>query len=208
MQYRQKRNIFPKTIVLYRDGVSEGEYAQVENNEIQAIQAVLDDLERDTKHKARLIFIVVGKRHHVRFFPKDRSDADRSGNLHPGLVIDSEVVHSTYVDFYLQSQGGLKGTSRPGHYVVLKNDAGLTVDQLQELSFALCHVYAAATRSVSIPAPVYYADRLCARADFQFRPELDYANETATNSSGSDFNLDTWKQGLGQAILNQQMYFV
>lgn len=33
-------------------------------------------------------------------------------------------------------------------------------DALQALSFALCHVYARATRSVSIPAPVYCAPRL------------------------------------------------
>lgn len=30
-----------------------------------------------------------------------------------------------------------------------------SADAMQALSFALCHVYAASTRSVSIPAPVY-----------------------------------------------------
>ena len=30
-----------------------------------------------------------------------------------------------------------------------------SADGLQSLSFALCHVYARSTRSVSIPAPVY-----------------------------------------------------
>jgi hypothetical protein len=30
-----------------------------------------------------------------------------------------------------------------------------SADTMQNLSFALCHVYARATRSVSIPAPVY-----------------------------------------------------
>ena len=30
-----------------------------------------------------------------------------------------------------------------------------SADAIQGLSFALCHVYARATRSVSIPAPVY-----------------------------------------------------
>jgi len=89
---------------------------------------------------------------------------------------------------------------------VLKNDARLTADDLQELSFALCHVYAAATRSVSIPAPVYYADRLCARADFQFKPEMDYADETSTDTS--EFSLKRWQDGLGQSVLRQQMYFI
>ncbi|EKM55524.1 uncharacterized protein PHACADRAFT_121053 [Phanerochaete carnosa HHB-10118-sp] len=221
-RYSEKQRRFPGRIVIYRDGVSEGEYAQVETNEIQAIKgAILHAVHfrRHTRHKAELIFIVVGKRHHVRFFPKDRSDADRTGNCFPGLVVDREIVHSTYMDFYLQSQGGLKGTSRPSHYIVLKNDANRSADLLQELSFALCHVYAAATRSVSIPAPVYcewrflsgaprslLPQRLCTRAVFQFRPELDYADESSTETS--EFSLEKWQQGLGQSILKQQMYFI
>lgn len=32
---------------------------------------------------------------------------------------------------------------------------------MQALSYALCHVYAPACRSVSIPAPVYCASTLC-----------------------------------------------
>ncbi len=38
---------------------------------------------------------------------------------------------------------------------VLLDENNLSPDGLQELSFALCHVYARSTRSVSIPAPVY-----------------------------------------------------
>lgn len=39
------------------------------------------------------------------------------------------------------------------------------MNRLQQLSFALCHVYAAATRSVSIPAPVYCEPRPPAEAN-------------------------------------------
>lgn len=35
------------------------------------------------------------------------------------------------------------------------NCFSLSADAMQALSFALCHVYARSTRSVSIPAPVY-----------------------------------------------------
>jgi hypothetical protein len=35
------------------------------------------------------------------------------------------------------------------------NGCVFSADGLQSLSFALCHVYARSTRSVSIPAPVY-----------------------------------------------------
>ena len=38
---------------------------------------------------------------------------------------------------------------------MLYDENSFTPDSLQALSYALCHVYARATRSVSIPAPVY-----------------------------------------------------
>lgn len=102
--------------------------------------------------------IVVGKRHHVRFFPAGGpQSADQSGNCKAGTVVDSDITHPVELDFYLQSHAGLLGTSRPAHYNVLYDDNNLTADALQALSFALCHVYARSTRSVSIPAPVYCA---------------------------------------------------
>lgn len=39
--------------------------------------------------------------------------------------------------------------------VTKSNNSLCSADGLQSLSFALCHVYARSTRSVSIPAPVY-----------------------------------------------------
>ena len=120
----------------------------------------------------KLTVIVVGKRHHVRFFPMSAHEGDNSGNCPAGTVVDRDIGHPTEFDFYLQSHGGLLGTSRPAHYNVLLDESNFTFvsfsistkatflcpcspDGLQQLSFALCHVYARSTRSVSIPAPVY-----------------------------------------------------
>ena len=55
--------------------------------------------------QAKITIIVVGKRHHVRFFP-GQSDADRSGNCPAGTVVDKDIVHPTEFDFYLQSHSG------------------------------------------------------------------------------------------------------
>ncbi|KAH9842843.1 Piwi domain-containing protein [Rhodofomes roseus] len=165
---------YPQKVVFFRDGVSEGEYEQVSQNEIQSIRNVLKDMikidpsgvELKSGEKAfgpgmplpKITFIVVGKRHHVRFFPRNRNEADNSGNCPPGFVIDDQITNAKYPDYYLQSHSGIQGTSRPSHYIVLENELGLPPDTYQRLSFDLCHVYASATRSVSIPAPVYYAD--------------------------------------------------
>jgi len=69
--------------------------------------------------------IIVGKRHHVRFFPP-ANGGDKSGNCPAGTVVDRDVVHPTEFDFYLQSHGGLLGTSRPAHYSVLYDENGFS----------------------------------------------------------------------------------
>lgn len=77
---------------------------------------------KDLGISPKLTVIVVGKRHHVRFFPKDKED--RSGNCLAGTVVDRGVTHPVEFDYYLQSHAGLKGTSRPAHYNVLLDENG------------------------------------------------------------------------------------
>ena len=72
----------------------------------------------DLRIDPKITIIVVGKRHHVRFFPLNERDGDKSGNCPAGTVVDREIAHPTEFDFYLQSHGGLLGTSRPAHYSV------------------------------------------------------------------------------------------
>ncbi|KAG8935247.1 hypothetical protein FRC02_008382 [Tulasnella sp. 418] len=175
-----------KRVIFYRDGVSEGQFQQVLDLEVPQIKEAL----AAKKINAKITVIVVGKRHHVRFFPDDPRDADKSGNCPAGTVVDSDIAHPTEFDFYLQSHGGLLGTSRPSHYSVLLDENNFTPDALQQLSFALCHVYARSTRSVSIPAPVYYADIVCARAVTHYDPAKQAKmgsseGDGATTASGS-----------------------
>lgn len=70
----------------------------------------------------KITVIVVGKRHHVRFFPTSPETSDKTGNCRAGTVVDRDVGHPTEFDFYLQSHGGLLGTSRPAHYNVLLDE--------------------------------------------------------------------------------------
>lgn len=59
-----------------------------------------------------------------------------------------------------------QGTSRPSHYQVLWDDNCFTADELQLLTYQLCHTYVRCTRSVSIPAPAYYARLVAFRARY------------------------------------------
>ena len=76
-------------------------------------------------------------------------------NIH--IFFSLGITHPTEFDFYLCSHQGIQGTSRPSHYHVLWDDNHFDADELQQLTFQLCHTYVRCTRSVSIPAPAYYA---------------------------------------------------
>ncbi|KAG8923760.1 hypothetical protein FRC01_012373, partial [Tulasnella sp. 417] len=192
MQYRKDvektANPAPRRILFYRDGISEGQFKECKEKEVPAIFTACD---RVGIPRPKLTFIVVGKRHHVRFFPPPGGSADRSGNAPAGLVVDREITSSVEFDFYLQSHGGLLGTSRSAHYNVLVDQNGFLPDELQRLSFSLCHVYARATRSVSIVPPVYYADTVCARAKHHYDPDGAYGAASdsmsqVTTTAGND----------------------
>ncbi|KAG0005891.1 Eukaryotic translation initiation factor 2C [Entomortierella chlamydospora] len=171
----------PTRILFYRDGVSEGQFAEVLKNEIAAIRAACQRL--DINYKPDLTFVVVQKRHHTRFFPLKPSEGNQLGNCHPGTVIDTHIVHPFEFDFYLQSHAGLIGTSRPAHYYVLLDDNKFAPDELQELTYKLCHLYARCTRSVSIVPAAYYAHLVAARARFHARGD-HFSDTVSSNSAG------------------------
>ncbi|KAG9005743.1 hypothetical protein FRB94_001309 [Tulasnella sp. JGI-2019a] len=196
MAYRRdiekKKILAPRRIIFYRDGVSEGQFEQVVRIEVPRIRAACV---RAKIPAPKLTVVIVGKRHHNRFFPANAKDADRSGNAPAGLVIDREITNSIEFDFFLQSHGGLLGTSRSAHYSCLVDENNFTADDLQQLSFSLCHVYARATRSVSIVAPTYYADTVCARAKHHYDPDdsigdfSDTASQVSSEAAEAQVNI-------------------
>ena len=57
-----------------------------------------------------------------------------------------------------------QGTSRPTHYHILHDDSNFTADELELLTYYMCHLFSRCTRSVSNPAPSYYAHLAAYRA--------------------------------------------
>lgn len=163
--YRVNRGRKPQRIVFYRDGVSEGQFAMVQQHEISAIRRACAELEPD--YMPALTMIVIQKRHHTRLFPATDRDGDRkTGNVPAGTVVDMGICHPKEFDFYLMSHAALLGTSRPCHYHVLHDDNAFGCRELQQLTFALCHLLVRCTRSVSMVPAAYYAHLVAFRARF------------------------------------------
>ncbi|KAF9049360.1 Piwi-domain-containing protein [Hymenopellis radicata] len=220
-QFGEKARTAPATIIFYRDGISEGELDAVGKHEVRQLQTAVDELwvEKGLGNlpKPKITFLVVGKRHHMVFFGQDNRVKDRTGNLKAGFVTTGGVTSPLFKDFYLQSHAAIKGTSRSGHYIVLRDDTfNFDQNKIQDLSFALCHTYAKATRSVSIPTPVYLLiltihQEVCTRGAFHFNENLRYGGDDASTVSGAqNFDLQTWTNGwkhVNNKIRNS-MYFL
>jgi hypothetical protein len=140
-------NSLPENILVCRDGVSEGQYAMVRDVELPALRRACAKVYPQDQTAAgfpHFTVLVVGKRHHTRFYPaahpKDtqfrgtaKGDTtpgeggavirhDKTGNSLPGTVVDRGVTEVHNWDFFLQAHAALQGTARPAHYFVIHDD--------------------------------------------------------------------------------------
>lgn len=182
MFYKSTGGYKPHRIIMYRDGVSEGQFIHLLQHELPAVREACIKLEAD--YKPGITFIVVQKRHHTRLFCADKKEqSGKSGNIPAGTTVDVGITHPTEFDFYLCSHQGIQGTSRPSHYHVLWDDSHLDSDELQCLTYQLCHTYVRCTRSVSIPAPAYYAHLVAFRARYHL-VEKEHDSGEGSHQSG------------------------
>ncbi|XP_039253846.2 protein argonaute-2-like [Styela clava] len=202
----------PVRVIMYRDGVSEGQFNQVLSHELRAIREACTKLE--VGYQPGITFIIVQKRHHTRLFCRNKEDKiGKSGNIPAGTTVDLGICHPTEFDFYLCSHAGIQGTSRPSHYHVLWDDNSFTADDLQILTYQLCHTYVRCTRSVSIPAPAYYAHLVAFRARYHL-VDKDYdSGEGSSHQSGfSQHDATAQFQAMAKAVIvhpntGRNMYF-
>lgn len=166
----------PAQIILFRDGVSESQFNQVLNYE-------LDDIVKAYKHLGegdipKFTVIVAQKNHHTKLF-----QASGSKYVPPGTIVDMKIVHPRNYDFYMCAHAGMIGTSWPTHYHVLLDEIGFSPDQFQEFVHSLSCVYQRSTTAISIVAPVKYAHH-AAKQMGQFVNFEDFS-ETSSKQKGS-----------------------
>ncbi|KAJ8969355.1 hypothetical protein NQ317_016140 [Molorchus minor] len=78
--------------------------------------------------------------------------------------VDTNITHPFMQDFYLVSHASIQGVAKPTKYCTLWDDNNMSNDDIEELAYFLCHMFTRCTRSVSYPAPTYYAHLAAARA--------------------------------------------
>ncbi|RMY49126.1 hypothetical protein D0865_07676 [Hortaea werneckii] len=204
------KNELPAKIILYRDGVSEGQYDQVLLRELPSFHAAFKRKYGAENKWPKMTVIVVGKRHHTRFFPTSRDHADYnpqrekgSWNPLPGTIVDRHIGNRILGEFWLQAHQGLQGTARPAHYVILKDDIKFEADELQRFTHNMCYLFNRATKAVSICPPAYYADLLCERG-------RSYLHSTLNENHGTDSSVfdasEEWTGGVHPKLAESTWY--
>ncbi|KAK4517552.1 uncharacterized protein ATC70_000892 [Mucor velutinosus] len=203
-KFYQKTGLKPQRMIFYRDGVADSQFQHVMTAEVNVIRQACAHLDPD--FRPTITFVVVQKRHRVRFLPANRNDADRSGNCLPGLVVDTHIVHPFEFDFYLQAHAAIKGTARATHYYVLFDENQFNANTLQDLTFKLCYSYARSTGPVSLVPAVYYADLVAARARLH-RPSEDWSDTTMTGDTAA-MEAQVAAYATVDAKIKDSMYFM
>ncbi|CAN9164259.1 unnamed protein product [Alternaria alternata] len=156
----------PENILIYRDGVSEGQYDMVLSQELPQLRKACEAVYPATDTK------------------KAAGDCDgnpdigkSSGNTKPGTVVDRGVTEARNWDFFLRAHAALQGTARPCHYYIVHDEIFRQIyakqvpapfsniaDIVEDLTHNMCYLFGRATKAVSLCPPAYYADLACERA--------------------------------------------
>ncbi|KAL1230452.1 Protein argonaute-1 [Trichinella pseudospiralis] len=160
---RNNDNTLPKSVIVYRDGVSESQFEMVLQSEKVSLQEAFSKFRRG--YSPKLTIVIVQKRHHTRFFKTHINPRDNNlnQNIPAGTVVDTGPVSCRLFDFYLCSHLGIQGTSRPTLYTVLYDENDFNADEMQGVTYLLCQTYQRCNKSVSMPAPVYHAHHAATR---------------------------------------------
>jgi eukaryotic translation initiation factor 2C len=174
---KYNKGAYPENVLVYRDGVSEGQYNSVLDQELPLLRKACEEVypAGATKNRfPRISIIIVGKRHHTRFYPTKKEEADRSSNPQNGTIVDRGVTEARNWDFFLQAHTAIQGTARPAHYFIVLDEIfrdrkvqapfANAADALEDLTHNMCYLYGRATKAVSICPAAYYADLVCERA--------------------------------------------
>ncbi|PIN22711.1 Translation initiation factor 2C (eIF-2C) [Handroanthus impetiginosus] len=200
--YAQLNKVRPTKIIVFRDGVSEGQIKMVLSEELFDLKKALHNY--DSHYNPAITIVVAQKRHQTRLFVENRNDGGSTGNVPPGTVVDTDIIHPRDFDFYLCSHYGGLGTSKPTHYYVLWDENGFSSDELQKLIYDMCFTFARCTKPVSLVPPVYYADLVAYRGRMFQEVVMDTQYRGASSSTAS-FNQSFYNL---HSDLENVMFFV
>uniref|UniRef100_A0A158QKI6 Piwi domain-containing protein n=1 Tax=Haemonchus placei TaxID=6290 RepID=A0A158QKI6_HAEPC len=172
-------NKFPRDLIIYRSGLSEGSFSTILTHEIPLLRGALAAL---GAKNVKIVFIVAQKEHNVRLMLEriDRTRRPTEQNIPPGVVVDEGLTHPSFKEFYLNSHITLQGSARTPRYTVLVDDLNLSMDELEGMTYVLTYDHQIVNLPTSLPTPLYVANRYAERGRNTYA-RLSYNNTSLCN---------------------------
>lgn len=147
---------YPKQVIVYRDGVGDGQLSIVHDNEVKQFEDAFNRVIPNKAMQPKLVFIVVKKNTNTRLFARARA----LQNPQPGTVVSSEIVHAGWYEFFLVPHIANQGMVSPTNFVVVKDDLKLDPVALQTFTYHQCFVYQNWSGSIKVPAMCQNAHKM------------------------------------------------
>lgn len=155
--FKKHNGAYPCRVIFYRDGVGEGQVQGICVPEIEQIKSAIASIGR--KDDTKLMYINTCKRVNTRIFD---GNVGNFKNPMPGTVVDSCVTDKDVYEFYLVSVSARQGMTTPTRFTVLYDAVGTSPDQIEALTYKLCHTYYNVSGAIKEPSCIRYAHRLAA----------------------------------------------
>ena len=153
-EYEKVNGCFPERVVVYRDGVGDGQIAQVKDMEVVKIKEAFKFYKIDPK----FTYVIVSKRINQRFYKVEPNG--NAVNPPSGSIFDDVVTLPERYDFYLVSQSVRQGTVNPTSYNIIEDTSLWPVNIIQLLTYKLTHLYYNWPGTVRVPMVCQYAHKL------------------------------------------------
>lgn len=167
--YFKKNTSLPDTLIVYRDGVGEGQIVKILDMELPSLQKAIETAAKKVRpgYSPEVIFLLANKKVPQRMFENPgaygRGRGGKGGskisNPPPGSIVAGPMSRYNF-DFFMVPQWVNQGTATPTHYVVVHNKSKLSAEALYTLTYEQCYNYYNWTGAVRIPASLMYANKL------------------------------------------------
>jgi len=155
--FKDMNKVFPKKVIIYRDGVGEGQRKTLMGTEVTQILAAFKTMKLEDEIK--MMFVLVDKRITTKIFSNANNKIE---NVAPGTVLDNLITSPDSYEFYMVSQRAKQGAASPTHYYILYDAIKEDPSKIQLLTYKLCYMYYNVSGSIRVPAPIQNAHRLAA----------------------------------------------
>ncbi|KAL4438115.1 hypothetical protein ABPG74_016894 [Tetrahymena malaccensis] len=155
--YAKHNKILPEEIIIYRQGLGEGQIQQSLQQEIKAIQNGFKNYK--AQYNPRFAFFQVNKKVGQKFYQQSSRESEGIINPTSGTIVASEVVHNNF-EFFMAAQNCNSGVCTPTKYTCLYNSTNLKEDQFWQITYFQTFNYYNWQGPVRVPAAMKYAEKL------------------------------------------------